>query len=381
MRLAINASRARSGGGKSHLVGVLSSINPYSHGFNEIHVWSYRELLSLLPKKSWLIKHTIKVSNQSIIKQIFWEYFFLPDEIKKSKCNILINVDAGTVCKFKPSVTMSRDMLSYEKEEMYRYGFSRSLLRLLIIKYVQNKSLLNASGTIFLTNYAKKIIQKSTGNLKKSVIIPHGVSDKFRVKNPLNNWPKDNKGPIRCLYVSNIAPYKHQWHVVRAVKILRDNGFNLELNLIGGVNNLDKPSKIRLNNEIDLSDPDHFFVKNIGFIEQKKLPSILKKSDLFIFASSCENMPNSLIEAMASGLPIACSNRGPMPEVLKKGGLYFDPEKPLSIANTLKKLIQNDIIRKKLAKSATIISRNYSWKRCGNETLNFLKKIAKIRYS
>ena len=81
-------------------------------------------------------------------------------------------------------------------------------------------------------NYAKKIIQKSTGNLKKSVIIPHGVSDKFRVKNLLNNWPKDNKRPIRCLYVSNIAPYKHQWHVVRAVKILRDNGFNLELNFL-----------------------------------------------------------------------------------------------------------------------------------------------------
>ena len=50
-----------------------------------------------------------------------------------------------------------------------------------------------------------------------------------------------------------------------------------------------------------------------------------------IFASSCESSSCVLIENMASGLPIACSNRGPMPEVLKDGGVYFDPEKPIDI--------------------------------------------------
>ena len=35
-------------------------------------------------------------------------------------------------------------------------------------------------------------------------------------------------------------------------------------------------------------------------------------------------MPNTLVEAMASGLPIACSDRGPMPEVLGDGGVLFD---------------------------------------------------------
>jgi len=45
---------------------------------------------------------------------------------------------------------------------------------------------------------------------------------------------------------------------------------------------------------------------------------------------------NILVEAMASGLPIACSNRGPMPEVLGDAGVYFDPEDPHDIARALR---------------------------------------------
>ena len=66
----------------------------------------------------------------------------------------------------------------------------------------------------------------------------------------------------------------------------------------------------------------------------------LKNSDLFVFASSCENMPNTLLEAMSTGLPIACSFRGPMIEVLKDGGLYFNPEEPSSIEFAISELIK-----------------------------------------
>ena len=61
--------------------------------------------------------------------------------------------------------------------------------------------------------------------------------------------------------------------------------------------------------------------------------------DLFAFASSCETFGISLLEAMASGLPIASSNRGPMVEILKDAGIYFNPENPTSIANSLKMLL------------------------------------------
>ena len=46
--------------------------------------------------------------------------------------------------------------------------------------------------------------------------------------------------------------------------------------------------------------------------------------DGIIFASTCENMPNILIESMGCGKPIACSKKLPMPQFLKEGGFYFD---------------------------------------------------------
>ena len=141
-------------------------------------------------------------------------------------------------------------------------------------------------------------------------------------------WPPLGQ-PLRCLYVSNAAPYKHQWHVVRAVADLRRRGFDLRLVLVGGGTGA---AQQRLEAELALSDPRREFVTTIGLLPAERLPSVLAEADLFVFASSCENMPNTLVEAMAAGLPIACSNRGPMPEVLADGGVAFDPESPPSIA-------------------------------------------------
>ena len=48
----------------------------------------------------------------------------LSQSSSKMRCNILLNLDAGTVNNFSPSVTMSRDMLSYEPGEMERYKYA-----------------------------------------------------------------------------------------------------------------------------------------------------------------------------------------------------------------------------------------------------------------
>jgi len=106
------------------------------------------------------------------------------------------------------------------------------------------------------------------------------------------------------------------------------------------------------------------------------LPALLSSADLFIFASSCENMPNTLVEAMAAGLPIACSDRGPMPEVLKDGGVYFDPENPDSIANAIENLLVHPEKCQQLAARARELASQYSWRRCAEETFSFIVRTA-----
>ena len=87
----------------------------------------------------------------------------------------------------------------------------------------------------------------------------------------------------------------------------------------------------------------------------------------------------TLIEAMAIGLPIACSDRGPMPEVLRDGGVYFDPEDAESIARAIEALIRDPGLRMSVAKRAKGLSGQYSWARCAAETWSFLKAVSDSR--
>ena len=365
--LGINASRARSGGAIAHLVGVLQDARPQDFGIGQVHVWSYSKLLAALPDRPWLVKHAPSQLEGSLVRQLWWERFSLPQELHQSACAILLNVDAGSVCRFRPAVTMSRDMLSYEPREIDRYSFGKGKLRLIALRHVQNMALRSADGVIFLTRYAARIIQQSCGPLKNVAYVPHGVGTVFHAD--VRKYLSLPETPIRCLYISNALPYKHQWHVVEAVALLRQRGYDLRLDLVGvGEGN----AQSRLETTIARCDPKREFVTQHGFVPQNTLPQFLSAAQIFIFASSCENMPNTLVEAMAAGLPIACSDRGPMPEVLDNGGVYFDPENPESIAAAIADLVADPEKQARLASNSRRLANQYSWKRCADETLSFI---------
>ena len=353
--VGIDASRNRSGGAKAHILGILKDSDPREHGIRQVHLWSYRALLDTVPDAPWLVKHNPQELERSLVRQVWWQSRSLPREARRHACDVLLNTDAGSVCRFRPSVVMSRDMLSYEPGEMSRYGLTKARLRLLLLRYVQNRSMRLADGVIFLTRYASEVIQGAAGQLPRVAVVPHGVGSTFKEAVPLRRWPSSSAEPIKCLYVSNAAMYKHQWHVVKAIGELRRRGHNLHLRLVGGGSGR---AKRLLDEEIARTDPRAEFVTRIGFVRPDELPRVLANAHLFVFASSCENMPNTLLEAMAVGLPIVCSNRGPMPEVMADGGVFFDPE--------------DSTLRARCASRAKTLADQYSWSRCGRETWEFL---------
>ncbi len=267
---------------------------------------------------------------------------------------------------------MSQNMLLFEGKEAWRYGISWTFLRLLLLRYLQSRSFQAAKGVIFLTEYARDIVLKSVNiPAPNSTIIPHGVNDRFflppRPQRDLTNALVGH--PIRILYVSIVDVYKHQWHVVEAMAKLKEEGFPVQLDLIGPAY---PPAMKRLTRMLHKFDPQGSFVKYRGAIPYLELFKWYHQADLFVFASSCENMPNILLEAMASGLPIVCSNRGPMPEVLGEGGVYFDPEKPIEIAGAIEKLIENSNLRAQKAEDAYGRAKAFTWRNCSDLTFRFI---------
>lgn len=371
IKIGIDASRNRSGGAKAHVIGIISEGDPEIYGIDEVHIWAFKSLLDSLPNKPWLIKHNPVDLESSLFTQIFWQYSKLEKEAKKNEIDVLFTTDASTFSSFSPMVVMSQDLIQYEPGIMEIYGWGMSRLSNFMKLIVQNKAMRKAKGVIFLTKYSMDTVKVVTGDIKSTVVIPHGVGKSFKdeIHHPKENLT--NQKTIKCIYVSNTEMYKHQWNVVKAIESLRRKNIPVELILAGGGSG---ESRKLLDEEIQRSDPNNKFVKILEFVTPSEMPKLLSNSDISIFASSCENLPVTLLESMAVGLPIASSDRGPMPEVLKEAGVYFNPMDSYSIASAVEKLIKDDATRLLNANRAKELAFEYSWNSCSNKTWDYLVK-------
>jgi glycosyltransferase involved in cell wall biosynthesis len=371
VRLCLDASRCRSGGAKVHMEGLLHSLDLEKYPFDEVHVFSYKSLLDSLPNRPWLIKKSHPFLEKSLLFQILWQMFILPFELIRLKASLLFTIDASSVCLFRPQVSLSQDLLAYEKEMITAFPFGYDKLRLYSILFLQNRTFKRSRGVIFLSKYAKQLTEQYVGKLNQTIIIPHGLSDSFK-KAGTEFCPRDKlSGEVKCVYVSHVEIYKNQWNVIKAIAELREEGVQATLTLIGGDGSTSEAKNL-LSQAIQTYDPQNSFVTMLGSVENSELPNLLKRQDIFVFASSCENMPNTLVEGMAVGVPIACSNSGPMPEILDSGGVYFDPKSSKSIKDGILSLVKDDQLRFKLSERAKLLASQYSWERCSRETFDFL---------
>jgi glycosyltransferase involved in cell wall biosynthesis len=247
---------------------------------------------------------------------------------------------------------------------------------MLVLRWTQTRTFRKANGVIFLTQYAQDAVMRVIKDIKGiTSIISHGIDGRFscppRKQLAANSYSVDR--PFRILYVSIIDQYKHQWHVAKAVAQLRKSGLPINLEFIGPSS---PPALKRLQGMLERIDPGGNFVRYSGAVPHAELHSRYIEADAFIFASSCETFGQILIEAMSAGLPIVCSNRSAMPELLGDAGVYFDPERPSEIASAIKTLFDSPELRLRLASEAFEKAQKYSWKRCGDETFSFLAQAA-----
>ncbi len=370
--LGIDASRNRSGGARAHVIGLLSELDPAEHGIERVHLWTFRSLADAVPERPWLVKHSPPELERSLPRQLVWQALSLKRELVCAGCDVLFTTDASTFCQFKPMVVLSQDMLSYEPGVMQTYGWGRARLRLQAILKLQNAAFRRASGVIFLTQYAGEVIRRSCGPLSRVAFVPHGIPPRFFDVARARVWPTSRERAIECVYVSNAALYKHQWEVIKAIAMLRSEGFNLKITLIGGGDGL---AQDLIDQQRELLDPQGSFVRQLPFVPNSDLLDHLSNADIFVFASACENMPVTLLEGMAAGLPVACSSRGPMPEVLGNAGMYFDPVDPRSIAEAIRRLVTDSKLREASARRSREIAKEYSWSRTARETMSFIKDI------
>lgn len=374
--VGIDATNLRGGGGVTHLVELLHAVQPAMHGIDRVVVWSGTNTLKLIAARPWLSKRNPTALDKGLLQRTFWQRYLLSQAARDEGCDVLFVPGGSYAGNFHRVVSMSQNLLPFEMHELRRYGWTLLTLKLLLLRLTQLRTFQSTEGVVFLTEYARDVVLRVTGKQRgKICIVPHGLNPRFNMAPKLQRAiaEYDDANPYHVLYVSIIDQYKHQWHVVEAVAALRKQGLPIVLDLVGPA----YPAALkRLNQTINCLDAERRWVHYHGAIPFNELHLRYAQADLGLFASSCENMPNILLETMASGLPIACSNRGPMPEVLGDSGVYFDPVQSVDIARALRELIDSPELRSQLAAASYQRSQQYSWQRCAEETFEFLATVA-----
>ena len=341
--IGIDASNIRDRGGLTQLKNFISGSSPYSHSFCRIYIWSSSATLNQLPDLPWLIKCTHPLIESNIIAYFFWHLFVFKRLLLANCVNVLYSPGGTYLTSFQPCVSMSRNLLPFQLREAFRYFPSLTFFRLLTLRYVQKISFDRSKRLIFLSEYAKLVVRSKC---PLQVVIPHGVSSIFqypdRVFAPIHEYSTGK--PFCIVYVSSACPYKHHCNLVSAVSLLRQvYQLPLSLKLIG----IKNPYPNKLDRIARVVDPRNQWLSILGPLPPEVLSSHYKTSDLGVFSSTCENLPNIILEMMSASLPIASSYYGPMLDLLPNG-CFYDPLSVDSIIQALAQLVLNHSRRQRL---------------------------------
>ena len=375
MRYGIDASNLRSGGGVQHILRILENARRSQGGDINIIVWGSRAFCERVPSMSGIKLVAVPDLEGPPFRRLFWQIRRLP-EFASSACDVFFAPGGLMGNHHIPSVAMCRNMLPFEFLESCRYGVSYMLARLLFLRVLQTRTFRRADGVVFLSDYARERVAAQIGGLPgKTAMIAHGVEHRFRREpSPQRSLEKySTEMPFRLLYVSTVDVYKHQWHVAAAVADLHRQGIPVALEIVGPAY---PPALRRLNLLLNKLDPTSAFIQYCGSVPHSELHHRFHGADGFVFASTCENMPNILLEAMAAGLPIACSKRRPMIDMLSEGSVFFDPVRPDSISHAIALMVQDRDKRTRIARAAYERVTQNTWGRCAAETFSFLGECA-----
>lgn len=245
----------------------------------------------------------------------------------------------------KPSVVTVHDI----QEQFFPQFFTKEALW--SRDYHYKPSMKIADKVITISEFSKDSIVRFHGISEEKIHVAyHGfyMTDKKQVSFPL---------PDKYIfYPANRWLHKNHDNLLRALVILKkEKGIAVDCVFTG----FDVPGGYPLQEKVDeyeLTDQ----IKIIGYVNVENLKFIYKNAAMLCFPSLFEGFGMPLVEAMASGCPVACSNTTSIPEVVGSAALLFDPTSPNEIADRVFRILSDsslsDELRKKGLEQAKLFS-------------------------
>lgn len=199
-------------------------------------------------------------------------------------------------------------------------------------------------------------------------VIHNGVAlDRFRPERP-----GVQQTPPYFLYVSRIEhPGKNHVRLIEAFgRFKSETGLPHRL-VIAGADWLGAKRVHEVARSSRHSESIHF----TGFVDDSDLPSLYSGACAFILPSLFEGFGIPVIEAMASGIPVALSNVSALPEVGGDAAVYFDPTSAGEIAERMHLLVRDSDLTRVLVSRGFMRARRFTWRRSAKRTLRVLRMV------
>jgi phosphatidyl-myo-inositol dimannoside synthase len=199
-------------------------------------------------------------------------------------------------------------------------------------------------------------------------IIPNGVD----VSKFITHDKPEQDGPLRIICVARLIERKGQHHLIQAAKILRDQGIEVQVTLVGTGDSL---SAFRdLARKLNIKD----WVEFAGYIPREDLPARFAAADVFVLPSYNEGMSLAALEALSSGLPLILTMTGGTEWLVQDNcnGFTYDWGDVAALVECLRKLATDHQLRLEMSRASRQIALQYSWNKISSKYLNLFEACA-----
>jgi glycosyltransferase involved in cell wall biosynthesis len=270
-----------------------------------------------------------------------------------------------------PSVVTVHDVSFIEHPEYFTAN-RRSQLRLTV-----GRSVKTAARILTVSEFSRDAILRAYDiDPSKVRVIPNAANPDFRVigRERAQKAVRDRlhfEEPF-ILSVGDLQPRKNQIGLIEAFsKLLIDCPQLTHHLVLTGKETWFTPKVLDAAKASGLAARIHF----TGFVSDDHLLELYNACDCFVFPSFYEGFGLPILEAMACGRAVACSNTSSMPEVADGAGLLFDPHQSGEITRALKDILLDSELRSRMERLGLQRAAGFTWKKSARATLDVYREV------
>jgi len=369
MRIAISTLSGIGYGGRTYFMNFLPALTG-ADKLNEYFIFARKQSIDDFQIKQANV-HFIAY-NEVMRFSLFrfcWEQFVLPVKLKKMNIDVLFT--AKNLNVYLASIATVIAIRNMEPFFYRQYKNNWKLNGISAMRFILTKlSMKKAKQIIAVSEFTKNHIAKFFPDTKPKIHVVYNGNPVSIEHSP----SKETSAPKEkyLLTSSKYVAYANQLKLLEGYALLHRQIDNIPpLLMAGGIHDIEYFNKVQMIiTETKLTEK----VRILGLVDHSELIELYLKAFVFIFPSTLEACPQTLIEAMACGLPIAASNIAPMPEICKSAAIYFDPDSKKDIAEKIHLLLSDSNLRTLLSERAIKRSQIFNWNKTAIDTLKVIEE-------